>query len=62
MMLKYGFNMNDEALCVENAVAKILKKNYRTEDILKKWNQKLIGTNKMGDLIAKEICSGRQKI
>lgn len=55
MMLKYGFNMEQEAKAIENAVDEILKQGYRTEDILADDNQKLVGTSQMGDLIAKQV-------
>lgn len=56
MMLKYGFGMEAESKCIEDAVSNILKQGYRTEDIYKNnENETLVGTNKMGDLIAQEI-------
>ena len=55
MMLKYAFNMIEEAQIIENAVAEVLKQGYRTEDILKNENEKLVGTSEMGDLIANEV-------
>ncbi|MDD3436595.1 MAG: 3-isopropylmalate dehydrogenase [Candidatus Gastranaerophilales bacterium] len=55
MMLKYGLDMPEEAKAIENAVDKVLKQGYRTEDIFKKPNEKLVGTSKMGDLIAEKI-------
>jgi len=54
MMLKYAFNLEKEAQSIENAVSEILKQGYRTEDIFKNKNEKLVGTSEMGDLIAKE--------
>lgn len=56
MMLKYGFDMEQESKNIEDAVANILKQGYRTEDIFKNDNEKLVGTNEMGDLIAQQIC------
>ncbi len=55
MMLKYGFDMQEEAEAIENAVDSVLKEGYRTEDILKKEGKKLVGTSKMGDLIAQKV-------
>ncbi len=55
MMLKYGFGMEQESKDIENAVSEVLKQGYRTEDILKNDNETLVGTNKMGDLIAQQI-------
>lgn len=55
MMLKYGFGMENAANDVENAVSKILKQGYRTEDIYKNKDETLVGTSEMGDIIAKAI-------
>lgn len=55
MMLKYGFNMDEESKAIEFAVNDILKQCYRTEDIFKNDGEILVGTNKMGDLIAQRI-------
>lgn len=56
MMLKYGFNMLDESKCIEDAVSTILNEGYRTEDIYKNKDKEiLVGTNKMGDLIAEKL-------
>ncbi|BCJ95727.1 3-isopropylmalate dehydrogenase [Anaerocolumna cellulosilytica] len=54
MMLRYSFDLEEEAAAVETAVQKVLKKEYRTVDILSE-GKKLVGTDKMGDLIAEEI-------
>ena len=54
MMLRYGFNMEEGALDIEKAVSKVLDKGYRTEDIMED-GKELVGTSKMGDLIAAEI-------
>jgi len=54
MMLKYSFNMEKEAQNIETAVSEVLKQGYRTKDILKNENDQLVGTSKMGDLIANE--------
>lgn len=55
MMLKYGLNMPEAAKDVERAVSKVLNQDYRTEDIYKNSNEILVGTSKMGDLIAQKI-------
>lgn len=55
MMLKYGFNMQKEAESIDNAVAEILKEGYRTQDIFVNDSQTLVGTSKMGNLIAAKI-------
>jgi len=56
MMLKYGFDMADEARSIDEAVSAVLKEGYRTEDIYKdSTKETLVGTSKMGDLIAQAI-------
>lgn len=55
MMLKYGFDMKEEAEAIDNAVSEVLKQGYRTQDIFVNDSQTLVGTSKMGDLIAEKI-------
>ena len=50
MMLRYTFNLNKEADDIENAVAQVLDKGYRTVDI-KSEDTKEVGTKEMGRLI-----------
>ncbi|HHV10045.1 MAG TPA: 3-isopropylmalate dehydrogenase [Clostridiales bacterium] len=54
MMLRYSFDLNEEAELVEKAVKAVLKKGYRTIDIMSE-GMTLVGTREMGDLIAQEI-------
>jgi len=54
MMLRYSFDLDMEADRVEEAVRKVLKKGYRTVDIMSP-EKTLVGTDKMGDLIAQEV-------
>jgi len=54
MMLRYSFSLQTEADCIENAVKAVLKKGYRTIDIMSE-GMTLVGTGQMGDLIVKEI-------
>jgi 3-isopropylmalate dehydrogenase len=54
MMLRYSFNLGQEADVVENAVSEVLKEGYRTEDIMSKGTIK-VGTREMGDLIIGKI-------
>jgi len=54
MMLRYSFNMEDAAKDIEDAVSKVLDKNYRTVDIMGP-GMKSVGTIEMSNLIAKEI-------
>lgn len=54
MMLRYSFDLDMEADILENAVRTVLSKGYRTIDIMSP-GKTLVGTDKMGDLIAGEI-------
>ena len=61
MLLRYDFNMEEEARCIEAAVEKVLNDGWRTGDIAGssmeevKANGKLVGTKKMGDLVIEAI-------
>ncbi len=54
MMLRYSFDMNEEANSIENAVDKVLIDGYRTPDIIQK-RMKKVNTKEMGTLIAGNI-------
>ncbi len=54
MMLKYSFNLEEEAKAIEDAVTRILEEGYRTPDIMSD-GKKLIGTAEMGKRIARAI-------
>lgn len=56
MMLRYSFDLYKEADLIEAAVRSVLKKGYRTIDIMSD-GKSLVGTNEMGDLIVNEIAS-----
>lgn len=60
MMLRYSFDLDEEAAAIEKAVKKVLEEGYRTIDIMpqeesKRADVELIGTKKMGDLIVERI-------
>lgn len=57
MMLRYSFDLDKEALAVENAVKQVLKDGYRTIDIMPRDGSTVsqVGTAKMGDLIVERI-------
>ena len=57
MMLRFSFDMDQEADAVENAVKKVLEEGYRTGDIMGSDTDGLtkVGTSQMGDLIAERI-------
>lgn len=54
MMLRFTFDLDEEADAVENAVRQVLKEGYRTKDIMSE-GCTLVGTVKMGDLIAERV-------
>ncbi|MGN0369705.1 MAG: 3-isopropylmalate dehydrogenase [Butyrivibrio sp.] len=54
MMLRYSLDLDDAADAIENAVQQVLKEGYRTTDIMSE-GMTLVGTDKMGDLIAERI-------
>ena len=53
-MLRYSLDLDKEADAIEAAVAKVLKENYRTVDIMSEGMTEC-STSKMGDLIADRI-------
>ncbi|MCR5080529.1 MAG: 3-isopropylmalate dehydrogenase [Treponema sp.] len=58
MMLRYSFNLEQEALAIENAVKKVLDEGFRTSDICLNQGEKgekLLGTVEMGNAVVKEI-------
>ena len=54
MMLRYTFDLDKEADAVERAVKLVLKKGYRTGDIMSEGKIQ-VGTKEMGDKIVEEI-------
>ncbi len=54
MMLRYSFDMENEAVMIENAVRKVLDQGYRTLDIMQP-GMKAVGTQKMGELVCKAL-------
>ncbi len=54
MMLRYSFDLAEEADRVETAVKSVLKKGFRTIDIMSE-GKILTGTKEMGDCIVSEI-------
>lgn len=54
MMLRYSFNLADEASAIENAVNSVLEAGHRTGDLAKAGEKKL-SCSEMGDLIAAAI-------
>ncbi|MDY4221745.1 MAG: 3-isopropylmalate dehydrogenase [Candidatus Faecousia sp.] len=60
MMLRFSFDMCEEADCIEKAVSKVLEDGYRTGDILSSSpNQcRLVGCTEMGRLIIEGLKKG----
>lgn len=54
MMLRYSFDLDQEADAIEQAVQKVLEEGYRTTDIMSE-GQRLVGTKEIGDVIAQTI-------
>ncbi len=54
MMLRYSFDLDEEADVIEAAVGEVLKKGYRTIDIMSEGKTQ-VGTAGMGDLICSFI-------
>mgnify|MGYP000503159222 FL=1 len=54
MMLRYSFDLDEEAKAVEEAIEKVLKEGYRTTDIMSE-GKTLVGTREMGDLIVSHL-------
>lgn len=54
MMLRYSFDLDQEAWAVETAVKEVLKEGYRTVDIMSQ-GCKQVTCTEMGDLLAEKI-------
>ena len=57
MMLRFSFDMPDEADAIENAVSMYLDKGYRTADIMSEGGN-LVGCSKCGELICENLRKG----
>ena len=55
MMLRYSFNLEQEAVCIERAVDAVLNKGLRTADIAGNSDVKPLSTKEMTEAILKEI-------
>ena len=54
MMLRYSFDMDQEAEAIERAIEKVLKDGYRTMDIMSDGQTK-VSCSQMGDLIVERL-------
>ncbi|MCI8598493.1 MAG: 3-isopropylmalate dehydrogenase [Lachnospiraceae bacterium] len=57
MMLRFTFDLDEEAAAIERAVQQVLTEGWRTADIMSEGCTQ-VGTRKMGDLIAEFIIKG----
>ncbi|MBC7329166.1 3-isopropylmalate dehydrogenase [bacterium] len=54
MMLRFSFQLEEEAKAIENAVLRVLEKGFRTPDIMSK-GKILLSTQEMGEKIVEEL-------
>lgn len=54
MMLRFSFDMDQEADCIEAAIKQVLQENYRTCDIMDE-GMTLVSCSEMGDLICQRL-------
>lgn len=54
MMLRYSFNLEEEATMIEQAVRQVMEDGYRTPDLMEA-GKKLVNTVQMGDLVKQSI-------
>ncbi|MCX5779603.1 MAG: 3-isopropylmalate dehydrogenase [Firmicutes bacterium] len=54
MMLRYSFNLEEEASMIEQAVYQVMEEGYRTPDLMEPGKQ-LVNTAQMGDLVKEHI-------
>lgn len=54
MMLRYSFDLDQEADAIDNAVKSVLQDGYRTADIMSEGCVR-VGCKQMGDLLAERI-------
>ncbi len=54
MMLRYSFDMAEEADAIERAVSKVLEEGYATQDIMQK-GKKLVSCSAMGEVICSKL-------
>lgn len=54
MMLRHSFDLTQEAMAIEQAIARVLERGYRTADIYRGEGQ-LVGTEAMGDQVVAQL-------
>jgi 3-isopropylmalate dehydrogenase len=55
MMLRHTFKREEEARAIETAIAQVLASGYRTADLKRGANERLVGTEEMGTLVLDAI-------
>jgi len=55
MMLRYSFGLEKEAVCIENAVSKVLKDGLRTADIMGESKGKALSTTEMTNKVLENL-------
>jgi len=60
-MLKYSFEMPAEAAWIEEAVERVLADGFRTGDIYREGEGKMIGTTEMGNRVRDAVLKLSQK-
>lgn len=58
MMLRYSFNLEEEARTIENAVHQVMEEDWRTPDLMEA-GKKMVDTVQMGELIKQHILSNK---
>lgn len=61
MMLKYAFEMTEEASWIDRAVEQVLTEGYRTGDIYREGEGKKVGTAEMGERVRSAVQKLSQK-
>jgi 3-isopropylmalate dehydrogenase len=59
MMLRYTFKRENEAREIEQAITKVIDAGYRTADLKRGANERVVKTNEMGDLVLQAIAAAR---
>ncbi len=61
MLLRFSFDLDEEASCIEKAVTSVLNQGYRTADLMEQGKTR-VNTAEMADLIIEQIESGKWKV
>jgi 3-isopropylmalate dehydrogenase len=61
MLLRYTAKRQPEAKAIEDAIAQVLEAGYRTADLKRGANQRLVNTEQMGDLVLQAIAAAKSR-